>query len=161
MRIIFLDIDGVLNSTKTRETNTRNYGRASLANLPDHHHFDILNAIIRITDAKVVLSSSWKDLNLLTVLDMLFTVQGFQGELIGTTAMPSKLTRSGRPWSVEEEILHYLKECITKSIVIGGYVILDDVVINDFILKPHQVLIEDGLRDKHIAPAVDILNKPI
>lgn len=54
MKIIFLDIDGVLNSSKTARRTTGGYtfvGNRQLKNL---------KRIITATDAKVVLSSDWR-----------------------------------------------------------------------------------------------------
>lgn len=77
MKVIFLDIDGVLNSEKfwteisqsgrwiKAEKEGRNRDEQSaLANI-DRNAVDLLNRIVKETDAEIVISSTWKnDINL-------------------------------------------------------------------------------------------------
>lgn len=73
MKVIFLDIDGVLNSEKfwTEETlpkrwlNARREGKnrdeqSALANI-DRKAVELLNKIVKETDAEIVISSTWKN----------------------------------------------------------------------------------------------------
>lgn len=50
MRVIFLDVDGVLNSLRDRFS----------TELVSEYHFDFLKELVDATDAKIVLSSSWR-----------------------------------------------------------------------------------------------------
>lgn len=58
MKVIFLDVDGVLNSRQGRESRERN-GSFSAFSL-EAEHLKLLKKIVDATDAKIVLSSSWR-----------------------------------------------------------------------------------------------------
>ena len=53
IKIIFLDIDGVLNCKTTRETHCGTIG-------VEQRFIDLLKEIVEATDAKVVLTSTWR-----------------------------------------------------------------------------------------------------
>lgn len=50
MKVIFLDVDGVLNSARDGYS----------LQLENDYHFEMLKKIVDATDAKIVLSSSWR-----------------------------------------------------------------------------------------------------
>ena len=50
MKVIFLDVDGVLNSARDRFS----------TKLVSEYHFDFLKELVDATGAKIVLSSSWR-----------------------------------------------------------------------------------------------------
>ena len=52
MKVVFLDIDGVLNDTVTTKD--------LMNDLPKKDHLDCLKTIIDVTGAKIVLSSTWR-----------------------------------------------------------------------------------------------------
>lgn len=56
-KYIFLDIDGVLNS---RDWFLSRYGKSGIGNI-DPEAVSVLRKIIRRTDAKIILSSTWRD----------------------------------------------------------------------------------------------------
>lgn len=58
MKIIFLDVDGVLNSVQDRFSWT----------IESDKHLILLACIVRRTDAKIVVSSSWRNCGLLDTL---------------------------------------------------------------------------------------------
>ncbi len=58
MKIIFLDVDGVLNSIQDRFSWT----------IESDKHLILLACIVRRTDAKIVVSSSWRNCGLLDTL---------------------------------------------------------------------------------------------
>lgn len=58
MNIIFLDVDGVLNSMAYFEAN-KGKGRIEISD----YHLQMLVKIYHTTNAKIVLSSSWRDLD--------------------------------------------------------------------------------------------------
>ena len=61
MKIIFLDVDGVLNSEETFIKNQRIYETTGkhLADL-DEDKISLLKEIVEATDAKIILSSTWR-----------------------------------------------------------------------------------------------------
>lgn len=61
MKIIFLDIDGVLNTSKTFYDNYVYFKKTGIRKIPlDEERIVYLKEIIQKTEAKIVLSSSWR-----------------------------------------------------------------------------------------------------
>ena len=94
MKLIFLDIDGVLNHELFYKSGSREE-RFKLANeekdLPygcsniDPEKVSLLNTLIKETGAKVVVSSSWRTGRSVEDLQAVLDWNGFQGEVIGKT----------------------------------------------------------------------------
>jgi hypothetical protein len=88
MKIIFLDIDGVLNHERFyKERFEKRYEEGAIA----HPYSEIdpecitnLNKLIEETGAKVVISSTWRHSGLEYCLDVL-KFHGFEGDIIGVT----------------------------------------------------------------------------
>ena len=82
MKLIFLDIDGVLNSQASEK---RSPALSRFNDNPDPTHIKWLNLIIQKTGAKIVISSTWRkscgSLGIWRLMDL----QGFKGEIIGST----------------------------------------------------------------------------
>ena len=127
MKIIFLDIDGVLNHERFyTERFEKRYEEGAIS----YPHSEIdpisvqnLNTLIRETDAKVVLSSTWRHSGLEYCLDVL-KFHGFEGEIIDITPdLRSNDCLRGN------EILKWMKD--NKNLIgdyynFTEYVILDD-----------------------------------
>lgn len=60
MKVLFLDIDGVVNSKQTLVKQYQRTGKASVLGIDPHLAFKV-GKIILDTDCKVVLSSSWRN----------------------------------------------------------------------------------------------------
>ena len=61
MKVIFLDIDGVLNTSKTYVDRKNKYMKTGILDLDiDEFRVGYLKEILDKTDAKIVLSSSWR-----------------------------------------------------------------------------------------------------
>ena len=56
MKVIFLDIDGVLNSSEYR----RHLGMRYFSEIIDRRKMPLLKEIVDVTDAKIVLSTTWR-----------------------------------------------------------------------------------------------------
>lgn len=84
MKIIFLDIDGVLNHQAFYESDRwiKNEGRDTDL---DPKSIEILNGIIANTGAKVVVSSTWRIGRTVGELQQALTRKGFIGEVIDFT----------------------------------------------------------------------------
>jgi len=85
--LVFLDVDGVLNSTAWFHTIFKRKHRA--ASHP-HDHLDPtamgrLNRVLAETGGKVVVSSTWRMGRTVEELQDLFDLHGFEGEVIGKT----------------------------------------------------------------------------
>jgi hypothetical protein len=92
MKLIFLDIDGVLNSTEYFEREGKahvdgfdypsvRWWAASI----DPHTIRRLNRLIRDTGADVIISSSWRSGLRMEYLQEVLETRGFRGRIIGET----------------------------------------------------------------------------
>lgn len=92
MKIIFLDIDGVLNyELMWKEKRQADRYKELPKDAPDGAHdicekkIDLLNSLVRETKAKVVISSTWRRSNTVDELRNLFYYKGFNGIIIDST----------------------------------------------------------------------------
>ena len=158
MKIIFLDIDGVLNSSSSCD-------RAVLRNSvfrdnPDPEHIKWLNLIIEKSGAKVVISSTWRKNCSSSVMWRLLDLQGFKGEVISRTPELDDIRgneircwidryHNGRNWA--------LNHLFRKHKLIESFVILDDD--SDMgALADRLLLVKDGLTEKDALRAIDMLS---
>ena len=138
-RVIFLDIDGVLNSAPFLGEGADLPWEAMI----DPRAVARLNALVRATGAAIVVSSSWRCHVPLARIARILGDHGFDGEIIGATPR--------RPSSRGAEIQAWLDEAADGP---DAFVILDDV--SDMgPLTPHLVLtsFDEGLLDAHVADA--------
>ena len=141
MKVIFLDFDGVINDYLS-------------FNQINDYNVEVLKRIINEINAKVVVTSSnkyvWQINNNVEGLLNSYYIKGLKEkgiDVFGYTPF--------KEYKREQEILDYLK----KHPEITQYVILDD----DYIIEPlkeHEIFLDlqAGLREKHISPAIKILN---
>ncbi len=157
MKIIFLDIDGVLNSTQFYEKKS-NY---ELLEEPfDRNNALQLKKIVDETGASVVLTSTWRggwDRN-----PVLCTLEGkLLNSLFASLEISIYDKTPVLPEGRAAEICQYLKSCRER---ITSYVIIDD---NDFQWKQNgfskhvvQTDFENGgLKEEHAVQAIEILNR--
>lgn len=160
MKIIFLDIDGVLNSRKyfveTHKGNlvchkvydyTKEEDLAKLQMLKiDFYKLQLLKEIIRETDAKIVITSAWRNLSDWTLIEEYLTNKGLP--IIGTTQSFG---------SRGEEIIDYLG----NHEEIDNYIIIDDDMFLDFYELENNLVktnYDDGLTYEQVFDAIDMLN---
>jgi hypothetical protein len=91
MKIIFLDIDGVLNSEKAYRSGECNYTKWNWENGTEDHHQsfcswskELLNKLIDETGAKIVISSTWRSSGI-EFMRKVWELEGMSGEIIGIT----------------------------------------------------------------------------
>jgi len=108
MRVIFTDIDGVLNPHWKSE-----WSKSSIA---------IYNTLCKEYDLKPVISSTWRDNHTIQELRKIFTEQGIESEIYDYTPVISGADRG-------EEIKEWLKEN-----PVDDWVIIDDITRN---IEPH------------------------
>lgn len=121
MNVIFLDIDGVLNTPNYgvqahamwKRTNGWFKSRDEFGAIFDPMAVDCLEYLVHHTNAKVVVSSTWRKSGFQVMKDM-FKMRGIDVDIIGVT--PVLNTIRG------EEIEHWLHE----NDYVSNYVILDD-----------------------------------
>lgn len=157
MKILFLDIDGVLNSTQFYSNkSTEELLQEPFDGRSAHH----VKNIVKATDAKIVITSNWrggweKEADRCSkegqILNNFFKTYGLS-IYDKTPVLPD---RRGA------EIRAYLASCQEK---ITSYCIIDD---NDFSWKKyrlHRHVVQTdfengGLKEEHAKKAIDILNR--
>ena len=152
-KLVFLDIDGVLDTYKSRY-------------MLDPVLLDRLGNLLGRTGAWIVISSSWRCNNVPDTIEFLTDYDNprvgsnpfpFTDRIVGVTPILYSVVDGDidRPATRGEEIAAYLKEHPCDN-----YVILDDCdeILNSQI--PHLVLVNDdmGLTIEDVEKAVSILN---
>lgn len=188
MKIIFLDIDGVLNHEKWYRKRQELKGGMDQKEWSDHYPFyefdpesvERLNKIIDATGAKVVVSSTWRHGRRVVDLQEILDKVGFIGEVIDTTpSLNARIGQEAAGYTVPRgcEIDWWLKskkfqrinwsqekqlEFLEKSEV-QNYVILDDDSDMLYPQREHfvQTTWKDGLNDNHTNKCIKILNKTL
>lgn len=117
MKVIFLDVDGVLNSNDYIEYTSKNNVKGILEEI-DPKKIDMLKQVLNITGAKIVVSSSWRNIRKFEKLRELFFLYGIR--------LDEKTPLIGNNRGLE--IKQYLKEHAN----IEQYIILDDEVFDSF-----------------------------
>lgn len=149
MKIIFLDIDGVINN---RASMKRHSETKTIYNL-DPPCIAQLNILCRDSGAYCVVSSTWRRGWPVAALWQLMKAHGFLGYVIDRTDYLSGQERG-------VEIAAYLTQCRERGYPVESFVILDDD--SDMgPLKPYlvQTRSADGLQAEHVAAALKILEE--
>lgn len=168
LRIIMLDIDGVISTEKSRYA-------------LDKEKVDLLGKIIDATDAKIVISSSWRMHTLEKTIEYLSTIDEYRvpfafpycDRIIGITIRAYHYVTQGIHLSIPRgvEIKQWIdtnihsdngKNWSRKSLGSDfNYVILDDDC--DMLLEQKDNFVHTdsylGLQDKDVELAIEILNR--
>ena len=155
MKILFLDVDGVLNCESTKERFNSYIG-------VEQSKISLLKEIVEATGAKIVLSSTWR-------INMLWYKQGINVKLDEYNYLVDELAKQGLTifditpshkdsWR-GREIQEWLETTTEK---IDGYVVIDDDTYD--IAKEHRGHLlttswRHGLKPNAVKIAIDILNK--
>jgi len=133
MKVIFLDIDGVLATNKQFFMNSQKFKdkNAWAKELGVRYPFDkgcvkILNEILTETSAEIVLSSDWKMGRSLEDLDIIFKQNGVIKSPIGITPnewVSISFTTKNRAYQIELYI---------KNNKVDKYVVIDDLPVGEF-----------------------------
>ena len=127
MKLIFLDIDGVLNNEVhySKEAHEQRFKEPGEVHDIDRHNVELLNELVANTGARIVISSTWRYGRTTAELQKILEDFGFKGEIIGVTPslrFPGALRGN--------EIYRWLEE---NTAVYGSpssdfreYIILDD-----------------------------------
>jgi hypothetical protein len=139
IKVIFLDIDGVLNVMYP--------GRDEYGRLFHPEFVDNLKRIIDETDAKIVISSTWRYGGLQRMKD-LWEFRGLPGEVIDITIDCNVLVNDGR-FDYYDEVKrgHEIQEWLDTHSNIENYVILDDD--NDFLSNQRGNLVRTSNNINH------------
>lgn len=164
MKIIFLDIDGVFNSSEYDRSErylleTAGMSDAQIMLIAHHTHLDpeaikVFNELVEKSGAEVVLSSTWRARYSVDEMNEMLKERGATFKISAATpVLFGKL--SGRiPRG--KEIAHYLKMLEKQP---ESFVILDDH--NDMLhLKPNlvQTNVKYGITKQDVEEALKILN---
>lgn len=152
MKVIFLDIDGVIN--------VKYYGHDNYGSYFNHLQVNNLRYIIENTGAKIVISSSWK-FSGLNVMKSMWEDRKLPGEVIDITPFEADLINTGKFQFYDEvsrgdEIQWWIDTYKPEN-----YVIIDDVEdflegqLNNFVKTKENV----GLTKQLAEEAIKILNK--
>jgi len=155
MKIVFLDIDGVLNSRRFLEAQNssgEDYVPMSLewwAAGVDPQAVELLNDLLDRTGAKVVVSSSWRLGSTLEWLEKVLKYRGFTGALISVTPRVIGGSRG-------EEIDLWLRN---HGRGVRAFVALDDDIEMAPVAHRHvKTEFTTGLLPKHVELAVQLLS---
>jgi len=158
IKIIFLDIDGVLNCN---ESKSRCGGFIGI----DDSKVKCLAEIVKETDAKIVLCSSWKsDWERINKSE-----QGQPGNYLDKKLRKEKLYVLDKTSDNGENRGEGIHNWIQAHSNIESWVVLDDEVFSDyekFNIMPHLIktnfyAIQGGLLYKHVDHAIKILNNAL
>lgn len=173
MKVIFLDIDGVLNSgdymwnthmLRRLQSNNRNIEycarNAGLQTTRDEfgHIFDprcviCLAAIIEATGAKIVITSTWRRAGLERMQE-LWKFRNLPGEVVGVT--PSEIDGFFATYRYDE-----IREYIKHHSEVEQYVIIDDDTIyaeDEYVENFIKTTNQFGLDYFKVKNAIEILN---
>lgn len=159
MKVIFLDVDGVLNSEVSREQERNNFD-----NWMEHEvsemHVNNLKKIVDATGAQIVLSSSWRfDHPKATgrdfIVDPLMKVLDRKLKAVGLDIIDVTPDLRGKIRGAE------IQDWLDRHSEVERFVILDDDVDMNDEQKPFFVntTFKNGLTDELANKAIEILNK--
>ena len=152
LKILFLDMDGVLNSKwwYDNRPDEPNMGRRDeLYTMIDPDAVDRLNLTMARTGCLLVLSSSWRGLDPISTINSALRLRGIAKPLFGIT--PSIGNPRGK------EIALWLE---MAGDTVESFVILDDDADMAHLLpKLVQTTWDTGLQDEHVERAVEMLNE--
>lgn len=133
MRVIFLDIDGVLNTwdyigSLYLLANKHKVGSSidEYGQLFDPRCVNYLDYIIRETDAKIVISSTWRNKGISNLQEM-WEMRDLPGEIIDVTPLTLDGEIVERYYHVDADRGYEIQEWLDNHDDIESYVILDDM----------------------------------
>jgi len=140
MKVVFLDIDGVLNDAVNIHS--------LMDDKPTKEHLDCLKAILDATGAKVVLSSTWR-----LFPDARNIVKNSLRNIGSDIFDKTKELPKGRGAEIKEWLSRHPEVC--------QFVILDDDIADIKPYYPNNIVktsFYTGLLPEHVEPAIKILN---
>jgi HAD domain in Swiss Army Knife RNA repair proteins len=161
MKVIFLDIDGVLNShVFLEDLQKRTSGK--LFTIDDTQSWEEmidpvcvarLERLVTASEAKVVISSSWRHAHDWMKMRALLHRRGFTGEVISQT--PAKLSLDHRGAEIQMWLDDFKEEPVES------FVILDDTTdMEPFMERLVRTSLYTGLADEDVLIACKLLNTP-
>ena len=147
MKVVFLDFDGVLNSSNFLYGKGKKFDSTQADEKIDPEAVRRMNVITDCTGADIVVSSSWRIGKGVDDLRSLLRRHSVTGVVVGATPV----TRGPRGGQISEWLSGHKVEC---------FAVLDDC-ISDMEALPASTLVKTqeshGLLDEHVAQAIKIL----
>lgn len=150
MKVIFLDIDGVLNTIDTFKRRKKIYKKTRVL-IPrlDFYRIRYLKEIVKRTDAKIVITSSWRKYKSdMRELESIFEL--FNLKIYGVTIVDKNGIRGN-------EIIDFLNKHNVETFVILDDESCDLIGLEEYLIKTKDYW-QAGLLKEHIDIAIDILN---
>ena len=156
MKVIFLDIDGVL-VTRNHLLDMVALGNTGAdsngLHLFDPKCVDAFRKVMDATNATIILSSAWKTFGT-SIMDKLWLDRGMPGHIFEFT--PTKLS-CGRGTAIDM----WLKDAKIRGLDVDSFVIIDDDTFDMLISHTPNIVktsFDDGLTDTLADDAIRILN---
>ena len=139
MRVLFLDLDGVVNShdwfrRRVTEQPTGNYFERQI----DPQAIVLLNEIIEATGAKIVISSTWRKNHTLEELRAGLSSRGFCGDIIDVTGEDLSAIRGREIQKWLDDNAVHLDKYLDEPDIIKRFAIVDDDSDMEHLL-PHLI----------------------
>lgn len=150
IKVIFLDFDGVLNSRQYLVKNN-NSGVAI-----DNTRLDLIRKIVFKTDAKIVLSTSWRE-----HWNIIPWMCDETGKQINKLFDEFGLYIYDKTLSLEHNRYDEITDWLKEHPNIKNYVVIDDEPFEQGVLRDHFVLtssFKNGLDEDDVEKAINILN---
>jgi hypothetical protein len=150
MKILFLDFDGVLNSSEWFSSKSEDFF------VQEINHFnpeavEMINEIVRATNCRVVVSSAWRIGHTLDHLNSLLHRAGFEFFLLGMTPIGNRLRG--------DEIQDWISEFSRVVTPVTSFCILDDSSdMGGLMHKLVQTTFALGLQASHVSRVIEMLN---
>lgn len=151
MRVVFLDIDGVLNSSEWFLRRKKEGREVAPCKELDRSAVLLLNEIVSKTDAKIVISSSWRLAFDLEFIISVLEKHGFNGEVLGRT--PHRTTFPVHRGNEIQDWLDGHPE-VTEFCIIDDDQDMLEHQMSNFV---HTTWAK-GLQPEHVEKAIRILN---
>lgn len=156
-KIIFLDIDGVLNVIPQ--------GRDEYGAIFHKHFEENIKLIIEKTGAKIVISSTWR-ISGFPIMKEMWEKRGLTGEVVGIT--PNFMHQMGTTLCRGKEIQEFIdNHNVIRYVIIDDDSDMEDHQMEYFVKtsenRDHEDCVDDGygLTLRCAEKAIDILNKPV
>jgi len=170
VNILFLDIDGVLNSEaflRTLDAQHRALGHHErckcfrLEKQLDHNAVARLNRLVAVTGAKIVISSSWRCLLDPPELHRILVEHGLVAEIIGETPDGPNDPELQAALGDYDRIFrgHEIDAWLKKHLEVERFVILDDG--GDMAMHKNRLVqtdYQEGLLDEHVELAIRVMS---
>ena len=145
MKVIFLDVDGVLNSNAYVDYTLKNNVKGILEEI-DPKTIEMLKYALDVTDAQIVVSSSWRNIRKFEQLKELFLRYGIN--------LDEKTPVLGHERGLE------IKQYLEEHVDIDQYLILDDDMFDSFDeeLRNNLILTKENHEDHSYGDGLQIIH---